>query len=376
MEEERLVFAGIDEAGYGPLLGPLCLGICVLSMPASTAAEAMADGCRLTGHVDFFSLLAEAVTEEARSPDRRTAICDSKRLHDPNKLKPLEESVLTLHAAMTQAVPQTFRALLDEVSLTSPARLARLPWYAGEALTEALPVEALRERCELRGESLAQCLEACGVTLERIRVEPVEVPTFNGLLEEVATKADAELAVIASLLAKMWERYPRLRVVVDRLGARDYYRPMLEQRFPGLQVRTLAEAELLPPLPPLASARSSSTSKAKKKSPGKRSKHAQEEGPPRYSRYRVESPGTAELDVTFATEGERVALPVAVASLYAKYVRDGCMRALNRYWQTQVPSLRPTKGYVQDGRRFLADLEAALGTAAVDRVRAQLVRNR
>ena len=51
------------------------------------------------------------------------------------------------------------------------------------------------------------------------------------------------------------------------------------------------------------------------------------------------------------------------------------MRALNTYWSEHAPGIKPTKGYVQDGRRFLADLEAAC-PSELARHRAILVRNR
>ena len=56
---------------------------------------------------------------------------------------------------------------------------------------------------------------------------------------------------------------------------------------------------------------------------------------------------------------------MAWASMLCKYVRELCMRALNGFWSRQVHGLKPTAGYYQDGKRFLADIEQAMHTARV-----------
>ena len=68
--------------------------------------------------------------------------------------------------------------------------------------------------------------------------------------------------------------------------------------------------------------------------------------------YRV---GTAEF--RFEVRAERH-LPVAVASMVSKYVREVSMAAFNAYWQRHQPDLRPTKGYPQDAARFRDEIAA------------------
>ncbi|MFN8706319.1 MAG: hypothetical protein ACK50J_06520, partial [Planctomyces sp.] len=45
-------------------------------------------------------------------------------------------------------------------------------------------------------------------------------------------------------------------------------------------------------------------------------------------------------------------LPVALASMVSKYIREVLMVRLNAFWQNQVPDLKPTKGYPLDAKRF------------------------
>jgi len=56
----------------------------------------------------------------------------------------------------------------------------------------------------------------------------------------------------------------------------------------------------------------------------------------------------------------------------AKLARELHMRRLNAYFAEHVPGLAPTAGYVQDGRRWMADVGAAverLGIADAELVR-------
>ena len=59
-------------------------------------------------------------------------------------------------------------------------------------------------------------------------------------------------------------------------------------------------------------------------------------------------------------EAERQHLPVALASMTAKYVRELFMLRFNRFFSRAVPELRPTAGYVTDARRFLSDVQPVI----------------
>jgi hypothetical protein len=59
-------------------------------------------------------------------------------------------------------------------------------------------------------------------------------------------------------------------------------------------------------------------------------------------------------------------LPAALASMAAKLVRELLMLRLNRFFASRVENLQPTAGYVQDGRRWLADVAGLLQTSGFD----------
>ena len=72
------------------------------------------------------------------------------------------------------------------------------------------------------------------------------------------------------------------------------------------------------------------------------------------------SPEEHGVHVQFRPEAEEAHLPVALASMTAKMVRELSMSRFNRYWCARMPELKPTAGYVQDARRWLEDLDGVM----------------
>jgi hypothetical protein len=102
-------------------------------------------------------------------------------------------------------------------------------------------------------------------------------------------------------------------VVCDKHGGRNRYGALLQHHFPEQWIDTLAES-----------------------------------GPA--SRY-AWGPGESRVEICFRVKGE-AELPVALASMTAKYHRELAMRAFNHFWCERVPGLRPTAGYPSDSKRF------------------------
>ena len=60
-------------------------------------------------------------------------------------------------------------------------------------------------------------------------------------------------------------------------------------------------------------------------------------------------------------------LPIALASIFGKYIRELLMICFNAFWQARLPDLKPTAGYYQDALRFLADIKPAMTSLGTDR---------
>ncbi|MHC4950865.1 MAG: hypothetical protein ACYTEU_07765, partial [Planctomycetota bacterium] len=89
---------GIDEAGYGPLLGPLVVSAVGLEVPAGLL------------RADLWEVLGKAVSAQKRGLAGRILIADSKKAYNRKKgIDPLRRSVLAgLHAWQNgSAKPET-----------------------------------------------------------------------------------------------------------------------------------------------------------------------------------------------------------------------------------------------------------------------------
>lgn len=183
--------AGIDEAGYGPTLGPLAIGCAVV--------EAEGD--------DLSALTA-------------TGVKDSKELHDTSSLAPLESVVLPAIAWFTGFQPDTAAdvfALLGE----GPEQRAAAPWMAGaEALR--LPVAAMD----------LPTWKVPGITPVSLGGALVQPRAYNAFLRTGRNKAELEWDRIGALLATIHRADLPMRTVIDRLGGRKFYRDVLQDALP------------------------------------------------------------------------------------------------------------------------------------------------
>ena len=80
------------------------------------------------------------------------------------------------------------------------------------------------------------------------------------------------------------------------------------------------------------------------------------------------------MRIIFTEKAEMQAMPVAIASMLCKYLRECLMHRFNRFWKTHLPDLTPTAGYYNDGERFLRDIaikRTELGIRDEDLVRSR-----
>ena len=91
------------------------------------------------------------------------------------------------------------------------------------------------------------------------------------------------------------------------------------------------------------------------------------------SRYQLIIDGRGPLEIVFASDSDSKHMPVALASMTAKYVRELMMIRLNRFFAGHLPELKPTAGYVEDGRRFLGEIEDLIESIGLEQ--AELVRS-
>lgn len=323
-----LVIVGIDEAGYGPTLGPLCVGLAALrveDVPQDRRAP------------DLWERLSAGVCRKpgARGkPDAlgRVAIADSKVLKLSNSAKTvdplvhLERGVLSFGRAAWGVVPETDADLAGMLGASHGPQ----EWYAGEPL--ALPVALGKGEAALSASMVERALGGAGVGVAAIGCHVMDEGSFNDAARE-GGKAETTARAFCLHMRRAWERWPggesdgadKLAVVCDRHGGRTSYTPLIRRALgDGVEVTTIEEHD----------SRSSYVVRA--------------------------TDGTGKrAGVMFTTEGEAAHLPIALASMIAKYVRELSMRRFNRYWTARAAAagceLKPTAGYAMDARRWLRD---------------------
>ncbi len=322
------IVAGIDEAGLGPLMGPLVVSAVAFEMPDELA------------EVSMWDLLSAAVARKPGRRHSRIAVGDSKKMYSrqkKNALEHLERAVLAVLATRGRK-PRSLKSLLNCVSPAAAEHVDGYPWYAWADLP--LPHCISETDVALAGNSLEAAMQDAGVSLLAARSETMFVRQFNRVVEATDNKSTLLFDITSRLMAYLWSKSAGkpLKIHVDRQGGRMRYLPALQRVFQewNCKFKILDETET-------------------------------------FSAYRITA-ADREAEVFFSVDGEQRQLPVAMASMLSKYVRELCMALLNGFWAQHVANLTPTAGYYADGRRFRTDIQAAVKNLNIDE--GMLYRNR
>ena len=301
------LIVGIDEVGYGPLLGPLV--VCAATVKTSEDSEDAELWHRLSGCISCGYQRSD-----------RILIADSKRVHrGSNRFARLETSVTPF--IWLDGIVDGMDGLLARLGFCEDGALDAYPWYRGRTI--ALPHAARREELERRTRELREGLSAGGVEFCGFRVKVIPAGELNRGISRAGTKSAVMMENIGLLLQDAWKSCEEasLSVVCDRQGGRKRYGNELAAVFPIHEIRTVREE-------------------------------------PRESSYVVIKDGRR-IEISFRCKADEDCLAVSLASMCAKYVRELLLVLFNEYWSRRVPGLMPTAGYVVDGRRFLRDIDGA-----------------
>ncbi|MEC9233587.1 MAG: hypothetical protein VX403_06715 [Planctomycetota bacterium] len=306
-----LIYAGIDEAGYGPMLGPLCIGSSCFVIEGADPRD---------GPPDLWELLSEVVCRKPSDTRRRLAINDSKLLKGSSggKSHPcrhLERGLMAMLCSEHDTMPCSDIALFERLGAALPTE----PWYGGPVID--LPLAGTLEEHGIQAAMLHRVMSSAGISLRSLRCETVHPSQINDAAVRNERKSALNLAAALRLAEGIRRDHPgdHPRVIIDRQGGRQGYREQLAHAWPGAAVRILGETAEV-------------------------------------SRYRLDFP-EGPITVSFESRSEEKHLPAALASMTAKLVRELHMARLNRFFSLKLPELRPTAGYVQDGRRFMKEVD-------------------
>jgi ribonuclease HII len=309
------ILAGIDEAGFGPLLGPLVVSCSAWAVPPELL------------EADLWQVLRRSLGKTRKHLAGRLLVADSKKAFSRAQgVGHLERTVLAALQVMGVET-RNLGSLLTALSPDCLPRLGEYPWF-----------QKLREYClaaepadlKIAAQVLADDLQAHGAKLVCLRSSCLDVAYYNTMVERVKNKAQVLFIAVTQLMQGILDQFPDddIRILVDRQGGRTHYRENLRRSFPGMDLRIVQEGD-------------------------------------ETSIYEMRR-GSRLVRLSFEVKADDLYLPVALASMVSKYLRELLMECMNNYFVALDANLKPTAGYWKDGTRFVEELRQRLPDLPID----------
>jgi ribonuclease HIII len=298
--------AGIDEAGYSPKLGPLVISLSLFQTQSDVV------------NPDFWQHLGKSVSKTVKDSRARVIVADSKKVYrKTTDLKHLEKTIFSFTYLSGRADNNSLRQLLH--ALNHSPDCTDHPWYRPEEMP--LPQHIFRNTATKHANLLREELTRNGITYHGATVRPVLEGEFNRTLKRTRNKATLLWEVVAKLIAQAIQQAgdEDITIYSDKLGSRNNYTQLLEDVLP--------QAEILS------------------------AKNGNE-----MSSYTFKH-NARKVEIHFIENGEAVAFPIALSSLFSKYIRELFLIQLNQFFCNCLKDLRPTRGYHKDASRFLNETQ-------------------
>jgi ribonuclease HII len=309
------ILVGIDEAGFGPILGPLVVSSSVFRLPRNLV------------WADLWGILHRSISEKRTGLSGRLMIADSKKAFSRSiGIRHLRRTVLAVLKHLGSE-PRRAGELLSALCPDCLEHLAEYPWYkqvddyqlGGESADIAIAASMLR------ADLASQHIELVG-----FKSRCLEVAYYNRMVAAVKNKAKVLFTAVAELMQAAIEEFAGedLEIVIDRQGGRSHYRRELQLMFGGTGLRIVREGRQM-------------------------------------SSYEMRT-GDRRVRVHFVVGADSRYLPVSLASMASKYVREVLVDNINRYFIGFNTTVRPTAGYWKDGLRFIEDIKTNIPQVKFD----------
>lgn len=300
------VLIGIDEAGYGPLLGPLVVSSFAMSLPDEDLKS------------NHWQILSQAVSREKRNLRGRVLITDSKKAFNRKSgLGHLESTSLCFLKQLGYNPANTLE-LLEILCPECLERVAEYQWY--QNLDKHL-LDTEKTVIDISSSVLSKTMKKFNFEVLGLKSVCMDVGYYNSWLDKLDNKSAVVFMTVCSFISEAFEKHGKqnLQIIVDRQGGRKNYTRELMKMFPDVELKVIKETDMV-------------------------------------SSYSLSS-ADKNMKIHFAVKADLNHIPVCVSSIVSKFVRELLMEKLNQYFIEYSPHLKPTAGYWTDGQRFLKDIQ-------------------
>jgi len=322
MSEMKLVI-GVDEAGYGPSIGPLTICATAWRVPLSLDASEMTS-----------MLEPEFLAKPIKRNSSHVPIGDSKKIHrDDYAVEGLILGARFLSFAIDGIVPTEWDAKIASFAKEDWRRLAAIPWYVKRPSAHVMTLDSEFPDQANYFQAALRKTNSLEMHLVGIRMRVLDEIEFNRQVDRTGNKStllsEASLSLVKQVISEFSEKSEDVEVYCDKHGGRNRYQAVLTFSFD----EEWFDIEL--------------ESRACSRYQAKWDEHA--------------------MTLQFKVDGDSI-FPSAAASIVAKWTREELMNRLNGFWQGKVASgVKATAGYYVDAIRFAKQIDGAVKKLGLDR---------
>jgi len=350
---------GIDEAGYGPNLGPL-----VIAATAWWLEDDKAPQTENRSEIPYAERLHECLLPEFlprpfRSLRPHVPLGDSKVIYQGHDGVVSVEIGVRYWLRFTGKHELRFDDLIKDIASPSSKRLKSIPWYDSELISSKAAKSIASEEKMREFWAFDSFIDECdskikslGVGFLGLATDIIDEPEFNLRTERHDNKSTllsiASISLANQLLEQVLPKVAKLlptpdtafeiQVYCDKHSGRNRYQSVLEDVLTTQSFTVLQEG-------------------------AERSDYMAV-----YQSLALSSITSQDVPMhwSFLAKGDRL-VPIGLASMAAKWFREELMARLNRFWQSHLPRLAATAGYPVDAKRFADAIQTTADELKLDR---------